>query len=283
MQMDAANSYVYLISRSDGTPCYVGKGKRRRMHEHAKHTANRHLARIYAKADGVLPVRKIDEKLTGALATELEVFLIKEIGREKNGGPLVNLTDGGDGTHGRIVAQESRKKSSISHTGRRLSLETRLNMSQSGKGRKLTTEHKRKIGDAHRGKFVSPSARRHASEGQKRISAQTASRVREWHASMTPEQKAARAAKISAAVRIAMAKPKVRVKIGDALSGLTHDEARRAITRETLARSRIEHPERWIKQNAALERIHQGNIGRHHSEKTKAKMRASHAKRLGAV
>lgn len=91
--------YVYVIFRLDGTPCYVGKGKGGRWRQHIKQSSNIHLARIYAKANGDLPIIKVRENLTNAQAIETEVALIAIIGRGKSGS-LVNMTDGGDGATG---------------------------------------------------------------------------------------------------------------------------------------------------------------------------------------
>lgn len=113
--LDAGQSctfYVYLISRPDGTPCYVGKGHGRRMHAHfaGRKFKNVHLARIVAKAGGKLPVRKIAEGMPESEAFELEKFLIQEIGREAYGGPLINLQDGGEGAVGLKMTSASRAR-----------------------------------------------------------------------------------------------------------------------------------------------------------------------------
>jgi len=102
------DSYVYIIFRSDGRPCYVGKGRGERWRRHDRHKQNPHLGAIFAKADGKLPVVKIKECLTNEEAVALEILLIDTIGREHNGGPLVNLTDGGEGTVGAVMSGEWR-------------------------------------------------------------------------------------------------------------------------------------------------------------------------------
>ena len=95
--------YVYVHFRPwNGTPCYVGKGKGRRWLVHESYGAdhyNEHLARIFAKAGGRLPKIKVRENLTETEALATEVALIAAIGRGKNG-PLVNMTDGGEGVTG---------------------------------------------------------------------------------------------------------------------------------------------------------------------------------------
>jgi hypothetical protein len=107
--------YVYVIFRPDGTPCYVGKGRRNRWVVHALKTknTNRHLGAIYAAAGGVLPIVKVREGLTDIQALETEVTLIKAIGRQRHGGPLVNFTDGGEGHAGYEQSIELRQRRSI--------------------------------------------------------------------------------------------------------------------------------------------------------------------------
>ena len=104
MKDAAANFYVYILFRLNGLPCYVGKGKGNRWARHegrAKHK-NRHLGSIIDQARAAgreLPKVKAAENLTEETAFELERLLIGCIGRGENG-PLVNLTDGGDGPAG---------------------------------------------------------------------------------------------------------------------------------------------------------------------------------------
>ena len=103
--------HVYIVFRPDGTPCYVGKGSGARWKRHNRRCAhNKHLASILAAAGGDLPVVKIRDGLTNAEACEIEVALIAAIGREANGGVLVNQTDGGEGAVGWAHSQETKSK-----------------------------------------------------------------------------------------------------------------------------------------------------------------------------
>lgn len=96
-----SQSYVYAVFRPNGIPCYVGKGKGDRWRRHdRKRKQNPHFAAILNSAGGDLPVVVIRSDLNDREAIHTEVALIAVIGREINGGPLVNLTDGGDGTAG---------------------------------------------------------------------------------------------------------------------------------------------------------------------------------------
>lgn len=96
--------YVYVLSRPDGVPFYVGFGKRKRIFQHeqqAKAGERGHKCNVIRKilnAGGV--VGKLIEGFHGTRdeAAAAETALIAKIGRRDLGlGPLVNLTAGGDG------------------------------------------------------------------------------------------------------------------------------------------------------------------------------------------
>src|SRR5260221_12283744 len=103
--------YVYVIFRLNGIPCYVGKGRGDRwlVHEKRKIKDNKHFDNIIKqakKAGKELPKIKLRENLFESEAFDLEKIFIKAIGREIHGGPLVNLTDGGDGPAGQVISEK---------------------------------------------------------------------------------------------------------------------------------------------------------------------------------
>lgn len=98
------NFYVYVLFRPwDGSPCYVGKGKGNRWRNFSFGArTNRWLRNIIAKAERLgmdIPSVKVRENLIETEAFATERAFIAAIGRGKYG-PLVNLTDGGDGPAG---------------------------------------------------------------------------------------------------------------------------------------------------------------------------------------
>ena len=141
VDVESLNSrfYVYIIFRPNGIPCYVGKGKGKRYLHHSRFSSNRYLKNIYAQNGGHLSILKIRDNLLEEEAFSLEIHLISKIGRCDIGkGPLVNNTDGGDGTSGHIVTEETRNKLRKKRPPR--SLEWSLKISDSLKGRERSPE-----------------------------------------------------------------------------------------------------------------------------------------------
>lgn len=150
--------YVYVLSRPDGTPFYVGKGQRRRIAFHQVY------ARLGRKSHRYSVMRKIwsgndDVRYriaeffdTEADAIAAEVAIISKIGRKKYGGPLVNQTDGGDGVSGLryVFTAEHRAKISAAGKGRRKSPEAVAAAAAGRRGKKHNAETRAKISIAVR-------------------------------------------------------------------------------------------------------------------------------------
>lgn len=188
--------YVYVMFRPwNGIPCYVGKGSGRRATKPSR-KLNPHLENIIKKAGGSLPTVIIRSELNEKEAFDIEKAFIKAIGRKKNGGPLSNLTDGGDGTAGWVPTAEFRAKVSLrtkgntynlgrkqskeeiekrrkSNTGKRRSEKTKLLMSiaQMGNkkalGRKVSPETRALISKANSGRKFTSAHRKKLSEKAK--------------------------------------------------------------------------------------------------------------------
>lgn len=141
--MNSANTdfYVYVISRMDGEPCYIGKGRGKRWKHHSKFSHNKHLRNIYNQAGGTLPIVKLRENLTDAEACQTEIALIRAIGRKDlELGPLVNFTDGGEGLSGNTKSIETREKLRKAMTGRVFTEEWLKHMSLSRLGKRRSPE-----------------------------------------------------------------------------------------------------------------------------------------------
>ena len=124
--------YVYLDPRKSGKyiygdycflyePFYVGKGKGRRLlnldsgrNKYLKNKINK-IKKLGFKHF----VIKIKNNLCEEKSFILEIKLIDLIGRKDlNKGPLLNFTDGGEGSSNRIISNKTRKKLSISNKGK---------------------------------------------------------------------------------------------------------------------------------------------------------------------
>jgi hypothetical protein len=133
------NFYVYMhIKEVDGTPFYIGKGKAYRAFIKSKRSD---IWNKYYNKYG-FDIIFLEENIDEYTAFEKEKYWIERIGRLKlNNGPLINLTDGGEGTSGLTPWNKGKKHSE----------ETKLKISNIHKGNtyrrgsKLSKETKSKI------------------------------------------------------------------------------------------------------------------------------------------
>lgn len=187
--------YVYMYLRVDGRPYYVGKGIRDRvLRSGINHRPPRDHSRIR-----IVPMP--DEFMAWAH----EKYLIRLWGRKDLGtGCLNNRSDGGLGG---ALTGEALEKMKNSRKGQRFSEERKAAQSRALKGRPKTAEHVMKVSIALKGRKPSQktieAAIKH-NTGRKQNPETIACRVRglkKWYASMTPEQKRIRYARISASNR----------------------------------------------------------------------------------
>ena len=108
--------YTYAYLRPDKTPYYIGKGHGRRCYEKARRSI---------KTPEKKRIIFLKKNLSEADAFKHEVYMIAVLGRKDLGtGILRNLTDGGEGSSGRVISEHMKKA-----------------MSQANKGKTLTPEH----------------------------------------------------------------------------------------------------------------------------------------------
>lgn len=157
--------YVYLYLREDGSPYYVGKGRKRRAYGSCRRVSPpKDKNRIVLLHTG----------LTEARAFELEIELIAKYGRKDLGtGILHNMSDGGEGsagtspetnwkkgsaTRGKPVSEKTKEKLRVANLERDYPMdhteEVREKMRQSAlkawenRPKMMTEEQKQKISDA---------------------------------------------------------------------------------------------------------------------------------------
>lgn len=141
---------VYRHRRNDNYEIfYVGIGKTEKR-AYSKHGRNRHWKNIVNKAG--YSVEIIAEADTWEDACELEQFLIQEYGRRDLGtGPLVNMTDGGEGMLGFKHSDETKQKLRDANLGKKMSEESKTKISKAQKGLKHSDETKSKLSKANKG------------------------------------------------------------------------------------------------------------------------------------
>jgi len=163
--------YVYQLKTSDGDVIYIGKGSGDRMNKHVKIANHKSKNRgknpkLYNKISSVINkggyiIPEILFEGSEVLCLEKEVNLIKEIGLKN----LCNLTEGGEGTSGYKLSEETKAKMSEVKTGvsRIFSDEHKENIAKGLMGHKgywdgkeLSEETKAKMSAAKKGKKKGP-------------------------------------------------------------------------------------------------------------------------------
>jgi hypothetical protein len=168
--------YTYAWLRESGTPYYIGRGTKRRAWRTGSPSKDRVLI--------------LKDHLTFEESVKHEIYMIFVLGRKDLGtGILRNLTDGGDGSLGRVwtPTEETRRKISealkgrpkskehleavsAALVGRSFSEEHRENLSKAWEKRKqipVSQETRDKISNLHKGRKRSEETRRKISESAK--------------------------------------------------------------------------------------------------------------------
>lgn len=148
------NFYIYIHRRaSDNLPFYVGKGKNERAwwpHGRSQFWNN-------VKNKHGLVVEIVFDELSEEDAFQCEKDTILEF--RYFGYPLVNLTDGGDGSCGWKPSEENRRRMSEAQKTSPRAAETRKRTADKKLGILLSAEHRRRISEGLKGKAKSPAHR----------------------------------------------------------------------------------------------------------------------------
>jgi len=165
--------YIYDDLKFDYEPFYIGQGKNYRYTSGLK-TGSKYKVHKVNKIikDGYMPkIIKLYENLYFNNALQLEIITISKIGRsDLKKGPLVNLTDGGEGRLNFKISEETRHKQSLarigippSNKGCSKSEETKEKISNSLKGDKnfnygkhFDDDHKRKLSESNKLPQIKP-------------------------------------------------------------------------------------------------------------------------------
>lgn len=148
------NFYTYIHTRKDDLKVfYVGKGSSRRAHRVEQRSV--FWKNVAAKHGYLVDICAYFK--TEGEAHMHERFLIQCF--RGMGAPLVNLTDGGEGTVGCIPSEETLRKRSVALTGKVRSAETKARMSAAATGRKMSPESIEKSRKANIGRVPTPEQR----------------------------------------------------------------------------------------------------------------------------
>lgn len=148
--------YVYVLCRPDGSPFYVGKGHGVRVMVHEKETRCGRRGHRFSIIRGIWKSGgAVSYRVAGHYADEEEAFaaeiaLIASIRRRAHGGPLVNLTDGGEGPSGftQEVTPATRAKLSAALTGKKKSPEHVAKVAAKRRGCRHSDEARKKMSEA---------------------------------------------------------------------------------------------------------------------------------------
>ena len=131
---------VYQHTRNDtGAVFYIGIGMNDKR-PYSQESRNTHWKNVVGKAGYTVTV--LFDDINWSTAVSIEKYLIRYHGRsDKELGPLVNKTDGGEGASGIIISEDQKQKISAANKGKKFTLgykhtkETLLKMSIANKGK----------------------------------------------------------------------------------------------------------------------------------------------------
>jgi hypothetical protein len=161
-------AYVYKHIRKDkNEPFYIGIGSDSNYFRANRiDTRNDIWNKIKSKTDILVEI--VFDNLTWEEACEKEKTLIKQYGRINNKtGILANMTDGGEGTFGKLLSEQTRYLLGSGNRGKKRSEISKMKQSSNTKGVKKPKEHGLKIKLFRMGKTWDDEVKNKISENKK--------------------------------------------------------------------------------------------------------------------
>ena len=169
MGVDTKTGIIYCWRNVHNEKRYIGQtvNPKTRFNEHKRHLGNYDGQNLFGRALNKyssmddweytvieeVPKEMLDQR-------EINWIAFYNSNDPKHG---YNTLEGGHNVYGYEFSEESRRKMSESHKGKKHSEETRRKISGSLKGRKFSEETRRKISESHKGKKHTPEARKNMS------------------------------------------------------------------------------------------------------------------------
>lgn len=179
-------NYIYGEYEFNYEPFYIGKGKKDRDKFHLINAFRKKRCNLREKFIRQLVndcskdpiILRVKENLSEDESLTLEIDLITLIGRrDLDIGPLVNLTNGGEGTSNRVYTEETKRKISLNHAdfsgsnhpryGKTLSEETKKKIGLKSSQKVHSEETKKKISEKLKGRVFSEEHKRNIGIGNK--------------------------------------------------------------------------------------------------------------------
>lgn len=153
---------LYRHIRTDlNIPFYIGIGKNINRAYSLTHR-NKHWASIVGKTH--YEVEILFDEISYEFARQKEKEFIELYKRKEDGGPLCNITKGGEGVLGLIHNDESRRKMGEPNKGKTISEWHKKRISEFHTGKKSSEETKKKMSKSQLGKSVGRKASKETRE-----------------------------------------------------------------------------------------------------------------------
>jgi len=165
-------AYLYKHVRKDTDEVfYVGIGSDDDYSRaHTTHKRNQFWKRVVNKTDYHVIIYEDDK--TWDEVVELEKYWISHYGRKNLGeGTLVNLTDGGEGSYGRVLSEETKRK-----------------IGKKSKLKVYNDEYRKKLSDTLKGSKNHRYGKKLSKETRKKISESQLGEKHHWYGTKRPEK-----------------------------------------------------------------------------------------------